>query len=112
MGDKLYEIRHYRDDDVVDLNRKIYSCQQWKLGGIPYANGVACIYPNRQKLEEYVVDWFRKETLLNTYETYLKPLKGQTHWPRKQHLQTTLPPITKRLFGRPKQKNGIKGQVK
>ncbi|CAI9284540.1 unnamed protein product [Lactuca saligna] len=53
------------------------------------------------EVEEYVAEWFTKSAFLRAYEYNIHPLNDSTLWPRMPDVHLILPPIRRRLPGRP-----------
>ena len=52
-GRFVYEVDNERESHVVDLVGRTCSYRVWDLTGIPYKHGVAAIFVNREKPEDY-----------------------------------------------------------
>ena len=52
-GRFVYEVDNERERHVVDLVGKTCRCRAWDLTGIPCKHGVAAIFVNHEKLEDY-----------------------------------------------------------
>ncbi|KAK8943070.1 hypothetical protein KSP39_PZI008986 [Platanthera zijinensis] len=77
-----FEVKGWRGDKwTVELGSKSCSCNKWDLSGIPCVHAIACIFFKREKVEDYVDFWYRKNTFLKAYEHMLNPIKGQKEWP-------------------------------
>ncbi|XP_012843168.1 PREDICTED: uncharacterized protein LOC105963322 [Erythranthe guttata] len=72
-----------------------------KSKGIPCVHGIACIFHNRAKVEDYVDKWYTKDTFFKAYEHVMEPVRGREEWPHS-NLKPLVPWIleTKKL-GRP-----------
>ena len=68
--------------------------------GIPYKHGVAAIYKNLERLEDYMHACYRKDACVVTYKEMITPLPGQDEW-----VETNQPapvaPIVYKSPGRP-----------
>ena len=75
-GRFVYEIDNERERHVVDLVRKTCNCTVWNLTGIPCKYGVAAIFVNRKKREEYTHLCYYKDTYVKTYKTPIPLMPG------------------------------------
>ncbi|CAH9132447.1 unnamed protein product [Cuscuta epithymum] len=102
-GDDGYEIKKGRAQFKVSLQKKSCSCRRWDLCGIPCAHVICAIYDKGEEAESYV-DWcYSKEVYKKTYSYTLHPINGELLWPRTQ-FEEILPPLPKKMSGRPKKK--------
>ncbi|GJU35487.1 multidrug resistance-associated protein 5 [Tanacetum coccineum] len=53
--------------------------------------------------EEYVSEWYRKDKFVSAYSNYIEGLNGLDQWPATSY-QKPLPPIIRRMPGRPPDK--------
>ncbi|KAL3838818.1 hypothetical protein ACJIZ3_023409 [Penstemon smallii] len=84
-GTNMFEVRGWLGDQwVVDLSNKICSCRKWELTGIPCVHATSCIFKMRQRVEDYVEHWYRKDTFVKAYQCLFEPIKGQGEWPKPQ----------------------------
>lgn len=102
-GGHMFEVSDRGDKYKVDLEVHTCSCGVWQLCGIPSHHAVTGILFVERSLEDYVSHWYYKETYLKSYNYLLKPMGGKNDWP-ETHFQSLLPPIAKRVVGRPKKK--------
>ena len=77
----------------------------WNLTGIPCCHAVACIFLCNFNAEEYVSDWYKRDTYLKAYTNSIPPCVGERHWTKVDY--PLLPPPIKIGPGRPR-KNRIK----
>lgn len=54
--------------------------------------------------EQFVPNWFRKGLYQATYNNFLNPVGGTDFWPDQSQFSTVLPPILKKMPGRPRKK--------
>ena len=99
-GRFVYEVDNERERHVVDLVRKTCNCTVWDLIGIPYIYGVAAIFVNREKPEEYTHPCYYKDTYVKTYKTPISPMPGQFEWISSGQ-PTPIAPTIYKLPGRP-----------
>lgn len=84
-----FEVKGWFGDRwTMDLTSKLYSCKKWELTRIPCVHAKACTFYRREKVEDYVEFWYKKETFLKSYSYLLHLLKGQQKWP-----ESTLVPL-------------------
>ncbi|GJS80265.1 transposase, MuDR, plant [Tanacetum coccineum] len=91
------------EDIKVDEILSICSCRGWQLSSIPYEHGIAALYFLHQDLEQYVSGWYKKDMFMSAYNHYIKRINGMDQWPSSEY-QKPLPPIKRRMLGRPPHK--------
>ena len=69
-----------RERHVVDLVNRTCSCRVWDLTGIPYKHGVAALFVNCEKPEDYTHSCYYKYAYVETYKTPIPPMLGQFEW--------------------------------
>ena len=67
----------------------------WVKGLMP------AIYDRHEQLENYMSEWYSKETYLKSYNFMMSTLNGEKFWPETTE-PTTKPPPFKKMPGRPK----------
>ena len=77
LGCYIYEVDNKYGRHVVNLTRKCCTCRVWDLTGIPCKHGVAAIYKNLERLEDYVHACFRKHASVAAYKEMITLLLGQ-----------------------------------
>ncbi|KAL5727700.1 hypothetical protein ACHQM5_000865 [Ranunculus cassubicifolius] len=105
LGEDKFEVSSGKQRFIVslDLNQKTgeCTCRQWNLSGMPCRHSVAAILYMQDNPDMYVSKWFKVETYKKSYGFFLQPLNGEKLW-SKQSGMHILPPIDKRMPGRPK----------
>ena len=85
---------------MVNLTRKCCTCRVWDLKRISCKHGVAAIYKNLERPEDYVHACFRKHAYVAGYKEMIIPLPGQD-----ELVETNLPapvaPIVYKPTSRP-----------
>ena len=76
----IYEVDTEYERHVVNLTRKCCSCRVWDLTGIPCKHGVATIYKNLERPEDYVHACYRNDAYVAAYKEMITPLPGQDKW--------------------------------
>ena len=76
-GCYIYEVDNEYERHVVNLTRKCCTCRVWDLTGIPCKHGVAAIYKNLERLEDYVCSCYRKDVYVAAYKEMITSLPGQ-----------------------------------
>ncbi|KAL7206726.1 hypothetical protein ACSBR2_019440 [Camellia fascicularis] len=99
-GGAEFEVRHGEDGYIVNLENRTSTCFKWDLTGIPCPYGVTAIFFQKDRVEDYVHAYFKKETLLRTYEPLINLMNGPDLWP-KTGCDPLLPLKLKRPTGRP-----------
>ena len=76
-GCYIYEVDNEYERHVVNLKRNFCICRVWDLTGIPCKHGVATIYKNLERLEDYVCSCYRKDAYVAAYKEMITSLLGQ-----------------------------------
>ena len=102
MGNKFEVVNGY-EGFTVDERLGSCSCRSWQLSGIPCQHGCAAIYFLRKNPEDYISEWYSKARFVTAYTPYLLGMNGMDQWPSTNY-QKPLPPIVKKMPGRPPHK--------
>ena len=102
-GCYIYDVDNEYERHVVNLTRKCCTCRVWDLIGIPCKHGVAAIYKNLERLENYVHACYRKGAYVVAYKEIITPLPGQDEWV-KTNQPASVAPIVYKPLGRPPMK--------
>ncbi|KAM7471975.1 hypothetical protein LguiA_010158 [Lonicera macranthoides] len=100
-GFKEFEVRNGVNGYVVDFTDMTYSCRLWELSGIPCPHAVSVIYYMKRGPEKYMSSWYNNELTRKAYAYYLKLINREMMW-KKTHFHKFLPPMARRMPGRPK----------
>ncbi|KAK8540585.1 hypothetical protein V6N13_027104 [Hibiscus sabdariffa] len=92
------------DQHVVNLDNHSCSCRKWDLTGIPCMHAISVILMRQERPENYVSHYYSKDMQLQIYSNMVKPLRGPKQWANHGTNEPVIPPIIRRLVGRP-QKN-------
>nr|KAJ0198984.1 hypothetical protein LSAT_V11C600308670 [Lactuca sativa] len=101
-GPQQYEFRLLHEGYRVDLNNRTYACRSWQISGMPSLHATATILFLNGNVEDYVSVWFTKGMFGSCYRYTIKPINGVDLWPTIIVATIILPPIRRRLPGRPK----------
>ncbi|XP_023906818.1 uncharacterized protein LOC112018524 [Quercus suber] len=74
----VYEVDNERERHLVDLVGRTCSYRVWDLIGILYKHGVAAIFVNREKSEDYTHPCYYKDAFVKTYKTPIPPMSSQS----------------------------------
>ncbi|CAH9134895.1 unnamed protein product [Cuscuta epithymum] len=88
----VFQVSHRMDSVTVDLTSKTCTCRKWELTGVPCCHSIACMFFLHHAPEEYVHDYYKKDTYMKAYNGFIPPCSGERHWPRKE-LPLDPPPI-------------------
>ncbi|GJX34570.1 multidrug resistance-associated protein 5 [Tanacetum coccineum] len=102
-GESRFEVRNGYEGFKVDERLRTCTCRGWQLTGIPCQHGLAALYFLHREPEEYVSEWYRKDKFVSAYSNYIEGLNGLDQWPATSY-QKPLPPIIRRMPGRPPHK--------
>ncbi|XP_029129899.1 uncharacterized protein LOC114916709 [Cajanus cajan] len=98
-----FEVTHtiFCDKFIVNLGAYSCTCNFWELVGIPCRHVVAAICMRGDKPEDYVHQYYLRETYAKCYGQTISPINGQNKWYVTNN-DTILPPDFKRGPSRPK----------
>ncbi|KAL4567180.1 hypothetical protein LXL04_022755 [Taraxacum kok-saghyz] len=83
-------------DNVTGLRRRL-----WAVSGIPCIHACAAMNFTHHQPQDYISEWFTKKKFAETYIGNIRPLNGSNMWARAPYTKP-LPPIVRRMQGRPK----------
>ena len=95
----VFEIDDHGCYYSVDMNLKTCGCGMWQLNGIPCNHAACVISANKQKVDDYISDYYKKWR--KTYEHSIKPVEGMKLWPTLNRLPVLPPPNRLGNRGRP-----------
>ncbi|GJT24831.1 multidrug resistance-associated protein 5 [Tanacetum coccineum] len=102
-GEIRFEVRNGYEGFKVDERSRTCSCRGWKLSSIPCKHGIVAIYFLHKDPTNYVFDWYNKDVFVNAYNHYIEGMNGMDQWLTTDY-RKTLPPIVRRMPGRPPHK--------
>ncbi|CAL9248857.1 unnamed protein product [Arabidopsis halleri] len=105
-----YEVELHEDKYSVDMNEHKCGCIKWQMTGIPCVHAAAVIISKKQKVEDFVSDWYTTRMWQLTYADGIEPVQGQMEWPRMNRLGVMPPPWRKGNPGRPNNHARKKGR--
>nr|KAJ0200081.1 hypothetical protein LSAT_V11C600339600 [Lactuca sativa] len=100
-GYKEFEVFSGNERYVVDLNQRSCGCKGWQLTDIPCVHAISTISSLNLDVEAFVSNSYTKASFLSSYEYNIHPLNDSSEWPHVEGLLTILPPLRRRLLGRP-----------
>ncbi|XP_050876144.1 uncharacterized protein LOC127079818 [Lathyrus oleraceus] len=102
-GEIIWKVKHVhtRHSFIVDISKRIHTCNLWKLVGIPYRHAISALGFRNQFLEDFVDDYYSNETYVICYNFNVSPINGQDMGP-EVNIEEMLAPTYKRGLGRPK----------
>ncbi|RYR42359.1 hypothetical protein Ahy_A08g038827 [Arachis hypogaea] len=100
FGDTDYEkfqIHHGRPiNHVVDLEKRLYTCQFWMLTGIPCIHACAALARVNKHPEDFCHKLITMESYKETYKYHINPIPGQTFWEQSQYNRLLAPSIKRK----------------
>ncbi|XP_057774982.1 uncharacterized protein LOC130993960 [Salvia miltiorrhiza] len=100
-GDNGYEVGEGLDKHTVLLDRRLCTCRNWGLCGIPCQHAIAASYHSKIDPETMISHWYHKETYEKSYAHTVQPVPGPKFYKTDAHLPIE-PPIIEKKIGRPK----------
>ncbi|KAH9623644.1 hypothetical protein KSS87_021988 [Heliosperma pusillum] len=101
--DDNFEVDFKGERWVVQLNQRKCNCRNCQLSGLPCTHAMVCILKQRLDHEDFVDDAYTKERYAMAYELAISPMPGVKQW-EKSGLPEPLPPIIRKMRGRPSKK--------
>ncbi|XP_043805062.1 uncharacterized protein LOC122721398 [Manihot esculenta] len=86
---------------AVKLQEKKCSCKWWDISGLPCKHAALCIGYMRQDIEDYCHYYYYISTYVKVYEGVIHPMP-QANYSIQDESQCIMPPLLKRLSGRPR----------
>ncbi|GJY01988.1 multidrug resistance-associated protein 5 [Tanacetum coccineum] len=102
-GESMFEVRNGYEGFKVDERSRTCSCRGWQLSGIPCERGIAAIYFLHKDLKIMCLTGITMIFFVNAYNHYIERMNGMDQWPTTDY-QKPLPPIVRRMPGRPPHK--------
>ncbi|XP_023634337.1 uncharacterized protein LOC111829475 [Capsella rubella] len=79
----------------VDMDKRTCGCRKWQMVGITCIHAASVIIGEREKVENYVVEYYTQKRWVETYRDGIRPVQGMPLWPRMNRLPV-LPPSWRR----------------
>ncbi|XP_074265607.1 uncharacterized protein LOC141588047 [Silene latifolia] len=98
-----FEVDYKGGSFTVKLINQVCNCKHWELSGIPCVHAMACILEQRHIPEDYVDQAYSKDKYLLAYTPAIDHMPGVAHW-EKFDQEEPLPPLMRRMPGRPSKK--------
>ncbi|XP_010445762.1 PREDICTED: uncharacterized protein LOC104728487 [Camelina sativa] len=96
-----HEIRCGDVKVCVDMSDRTCGCRKWQMTGIPCVHAASVIIGKKEKVEDYVVEWYTTRMWQLTYADGIAPVQGNLLWPRVNRLGVLPPPWRRGNPGRP-----------
>ncbi|CAA7031227.1 unnamed protein product [Microthlaspi erraticum] len=97
----LYEVELNRTNYRVDMNEHTCGCRKWQMVGIPCVHAACVIIKRKEKVQDYVHEYYTTIMWRKTYKDGIEPVQGMQLWPRLNKLPVLPPPWRKGNPGRP-----------
>ncbi|PPD97316.1 hypothetical protein GOBAR_DD05661 [Gossypium barbadense] len=95
-GENGCELRKGSYQYTVDLSQRI-----WQISGIPCSHACAVMYHLGLQPDEYLLEYYHIDTYKKAYSFPIQLINGPYDW-EKIGIQPMLPPIERKMPGRPK----------
>ncbi|XP_065871882.1 uncharacterized protein [Euphorbia lathyris] len=102
-GDDGYEVSEGHDQHAVMLDKKVCTCREWELSGIPCPHAICALRHKRMDPLKEISMFYHISTFRKTYSYKLQPVRGKNFWNVDQ-FEPILPPPIVRMPGRPKKR--------
>lgn len=84
----------------VNLENMSCTCKRWEISGLPCGHAIAAIHSKGLRPDDFVHEYYTKQTYMKAYEPIMYPIAGVKEWD-KIH-RPIAPPIYRKQPGRPK----------
>ncbi|RYR34663.1 hypothetical protein Ahy_A10g049646 [Arachis hypogaea] len=98
-GDEEYEkfeVHGHPTNMVVDLGKRLCTCQFWMLTGIPCVHACAALARVNKRPEDFCHPLVTMDSYRKTYEHHINPLPGQSLWEKSAYSQPQAPNIKRK----------------
>ncbi|XP_020981334.1 uncharacterized protein LOC110272927 [Arachis duranensis] len=98
-GDEAYEkfeVHGQPTNMVVDLGKRLCTCQFWMLTGIPCVHACAALARVNKRPEDFCHPLVTMDSYTKTYEHYINPLPGQSMWEKSAYSKPQAPNIKRK----------------
>ncbi|XP_077251638.1 uncharacterized protein LOC143890840 [Tasmannia lanceolata] len=103
VGTHEFEVRSIETTDSVDLITRTCSCRAFQTYGLPCIHAIAAINITEFDPSDYCDECFHAERYRDTYAEVVHATLDRMQWHESpEQLMKILPPLTKRLLGRPR----------
>jgi len=99
--ENLHEIYVNNVSYFVDMEQKTCDCRKCQMVGIPCIHATCVIIGKKEKVEDYVSDYYTKVRWRETYLKGIRPVQGMPLWCRTNRLPVLPPPWRRGNAGRP-----------
>ncbi|RYR19653.1 hypothetical protein Ahy_B03g064521 [Arachis hypogaea] len=79
-GYKKFEVHGHLTNHVVDLGKRLCTCQFWMLTGIPCVHACAALSRVNKPPEDFCHRWLMMESYRKTYNHHINLIPGQPLW--------------------------------
>ncbi|XP_015966742.1 uncharacterized protein LOC107490475 [Arachis duranensis] len=79
-GYEKFEVHGYSTNHVVDLGKKLCTCQFWMLTGIPCVHACAALSRVNKSPDDFCHPLVTMESYKATYNHHINPIPGQLLW--------------------------------
>ncbi|KAH1039692.1 hypothetical protein J1N35_041435 [Gossypium stocksii] len=100
-GDNGCEVKKDRKQYTVNIEERTCNCRSCQLTGLPCLHDYAAIWHMGGEPDDYLDQFYHKETYEKSYAYPLQTINGTHEWV-KFGIKPVLPPIDKKMLRRPK----------
>ncbi|RYQ87733.1 hypothetical protein Ahy_B09g095269 [Arachis hypogaea] len=91
-----FEVHGHSTNMVVDLGKRLCTCQFWMLTGIPCVHACAALARVNKRPEDFCHQLCTMEAYNKTYTHHINSLPGQSLWEKSMYTQPQAPNIRRR----------------
>ena len=107
-GNVWYEVRDDVCSYTLNVDLRKCDCKYWDQTGIPCVHAIAALFLYNENVEQYVHDYYKKETCMRALIGMIYPISDSRSWP-EINFSRLLPPAHTVQLGR-KSKKRRKGE--
>ncbi|RYR12861.1 hypothetical protein Ahy_B04g070169 [Arachis hypogaea] len=92
-----FEVHGHPTNMVVDLGKRLCTCQFWMLTGMPCVHACVAIARVNKRPEDFCHKWLTMDAYRDTYTHYINPLPGQSLWDKFEQNRPQAPKKKKKI---------------
>nr|XP_025621445.1 uncharacterized protein LOC112712727 [Arachis hypogaea]XP_025675519.1 uncharacterized protein LOC112775838 [Arachis hypogaea] len=111
-GCEKFEVHGHSTNHVVDIGKKLCTCQFWMLTGIPCVHACAALSRVNKQPEDFCHRWLTMDSYKETYNHHINPIPGQPLWEKAEDCNRPHAPKIKTKPGKLKMKRRMDADEK
>ncbi|XP_072069760.1 uncharacterized protein [Arachis hypogaea] len=111
-GYEKFEVHGHPTNHVVDIEKRLCTCQFWMLTGIPCVHACAALSRVNKQPEDFCHRWLTMDSYRKTYNHHINPILGQPMWEKAEDCNRPHAPKIKSKPGKLKMKRRMDADEK